>query len=143
VRRGWFAAAGPSRYCGPRRLSGVVVRPLNFTVRRQKQGSAAFGRRAVVLREVLQSFDHPGLLLAASVLALISVPALARFFFGSFAELKRDLGLDDELGRQLWLFGLLPSTPSLYFAAIAFLGCYVIVVLLVYSLLSHAAGWLR
>ena len=28
-----FGPAGPSRYCGPRPLSAVVVRPLNFTVR--------------------------------------------------------------------------------------------------------------
>jgi hypothetical protein len=34
VRRSLFGAAGPGAIVSPRRLSGVVVRPLNFTVRR-------------------------------------------------------------------------------------------------------------
>jgi hypothetical protein len=33
--RGLFGAAGPGREVGPRRLPGVVVRPLSFTVRPQ------------------------------------------------------------------------------------------------------------
>ena len=36
MRRGLFGAAGPGRDRGPRRLSDVVVRPLNFAVRRQR-----------------------------------------------------------------------------------------------------------
>jgi hypothetical protein len=36
--RGLFGAAGPREIVGPRPLSGVVVRPLNFTVRRTLRG---------------------------------------------------------------------------------------------------------
>jgi len=35
VGPGLFGAAGPGEIVGPRRLSGAVVRPLNFTVRSQ------------------------------------------------------------------------------------------------------------
>jgi len=34
MRRGLFGAAGASGQCEPAALSGVVARPLNFTVRR-------------------------------------------------------------------------------------------------------------
>jgi hypothetical protein len=38
--RGWFCAAGLKDIVRPWRLSGVVVRPLNFTVRPPMQAAA-------------------------------------------------------------------------------------------------------
>jgi len=37
-----LAPRGPAESVGPRRLSGVVVRPLNFTVRGQQRSYALF-----------------------------------------------------------------------------------------------------
>jgi hypothetical protein len=47
VRRGLFGSAGARDSLRPRRPSGVVVRPLNFTVRRRVMAVASFVRSSL------------------------------------------------------------------------------------------------
>lgn len=95
------------------------------------------------MQDLLSLFASPGILVVSALLGLVVVPPCARFFDLGIDQLKEELRLDDELQRQLLLFGLVPRGPYIYFRIIGLVGSYLAVVLLIYGVITRVKGWFR
>jgi hypothetical protein len=89
-----------------------------------------------MLRSIFQLFDHPRLLFAAAILCVPVLFYLARFFFDDFASFNRDIGADSESGRFAWFIGTPLEAYDLEGRIVAFIGCYILVVLAAYQFLE-------
>src|SRR5579859_7792735 len=95
------------------------------------------------LSHLLSLFESPRTLLLAALICLAALPALARYFFGDFEEVKRDLGLDNSVGPWGWLLGGGLREYSFDWRAVGFAGVYLLLVLLVYQGLTKVEHWLH
>jgi hypothetical protein len=81
-------------------------------------------------------FEHPHALVAAVILCLPAAFPIARYFFDDVETFKKDLGVDSEFDRSLWLLGAERIDRGLYIKIIGFLAAYAAVVLAVYQFFS-------
>ncbi len=88
-----------------------------------------------MIAELLGSFDHPKLLLVATVLCIPALWPITRFIFEDFETFKAEAGLRTEFDRKLWLLGCLPGNPYFYFKLICLVGGYVAVLSAMYQVL--------
>jgi len=84
--------------------------------------------------------QHPRVLVVAAVMSIPALFPLTRYFFEDFASFKRDVGLDNSVGRFAWLIGSPLEEYTLYFRIIGFLGGYVIFVAAIYQFLLKVGG---
>ena len=82
----------------------------------------------------MPSLDHPILLIVAAAVSIAATFPVARFFFDDFETFKQEFGLSRQWERELWLLGLLPNSPMVYFKIVGFIGALGILFVAVYSL---------
>ncbi|MBL6751559.1 MAG: hypothetical protein ISP90_13615 [Nevskia sp.] len=97
----------------------------------------------ISLNGILHFVDHPKLLLLAAILSAPALFPLARFFFDDFSTFKRDVGLDNSVGRFAWLIGWPLEEWTLRYRIAGFAGCYAVVVAAVYQLCVEIGGFFR
>ena len=86
---------------------------------------------------MLNTFDHPWLLVAMAILLLPALFPIWRFFFDDFQMFKQEAAREYQQNRVLWLFGTPRIRVSFAQRVLGTVACYALFVAAVYQLVCR------